>query len=335
MLDDTTLETTEVSEDAVLAALNEALAVAERVHPAAPVLTLKMLKRALKEATPENPISFDVTIIPEMADYIWLNHAWDKNRKLDPKRVDRYGSAMSDDGWNLQGDSAIVLNDLGRVHTGHHRLGGSRKYRAAFATPMRFGVAAETFRTTDTGKPWNYSDVFKHDGWKNYSHIPHTVRRVMYYMIGDFKSRDTSASNALRITQARSLGKRKLEKSVEIALQIRRTFQSKKRKQEDRYSLSPSYLASGHYLASEIAGENADGESFADKFFTAWHKEPSKIHEEAARLIDTASEPRDTVGCAIVILAFNLWRKNPKAKIEEIRAKLHWQIEFPDPVVSS
>ena len=305
--------------------LEAALEHAEPLSPNCPVLTPAILKDRLKRSA-KGQFSEDFTVIALMAMYILSEHPWEKNRTLDQAKLAQYKSFMLSKAWNLDG-TPIKFNDLGELHNGRHRLTACANSGASFATAFRFGVAKDTYKTEDTGRSWRAKDVFTLAGWKYAAAVPHIIRAVVYYNEGDFKSRDTSASNALRLIQGRQLGQRKLEKVAEQGKAIASQFNSKKRKPNERYRIASQYFSQAHYIAREI------NESDADKWFAKWATDPSKIQTEAAKMMNAApGQGHDTICRAIPILAWNLFRTNPKADIDEIRQALHWAVDYPSPV---
>ena len=307
------------------AALNEALAKASPIRPNCPVLTPQILKDYLKRALPTKQLTDDFTIISEMSKYILSQFQWEKNRDLDQKRVKRWESFMIEDAWNLDG-SPIKFNDEDELHNGRHRLTASANCGHPFATNIRFGVPKATFRTEDTGKEWAKQDVFKHEGWKYFKLIPHMVRAIRYYLDNDFDSRDTNVSNDARLTEARLLGKRKLEKCAENATAISRSLTSKKRKEDEQWSIRSQYFGQANYIAAEIDAEDAD------EWFKKWATKPSLIQKIAVELMHSApGQGHDTICRAIPILAWSLYRTHPHATAGEIRQALHWRRDCAPP----
>ena len=306
--------------------LEAALEIAEPLDPNCPVLTPAILKACLKRAA-KGQFTEDFTIIALMAAYILAEHPWEKNRDINQVKLAQYKSFMLAAAWSLDG-TPIKFNDLGELHNGRHRLTACADSGAPFSTSLRFGVPKETYKTEDTGQSWKAKNVFTLAGWKYAGLVPHIIRAVVYYNEDDFKSRDTSASNALRLIQGSQLGKRKLEKVAEQGKAISSHFNSKaKRKPNERYRIASQYFSQAHYIARAL------NESVADKWFDKWATDPSKIQNEAARMMHTApGQGHDTICRAIPILAWNLFRTNPKADIDEIRQALHWAVDYPSPV---
>lgn len=109
----------------------------------------------------------------------WLNNN-SRNRKLNPRRVRRYREDIEAGRWQLNGES-VVIDRLGVLADGQHRLQAIIEADQAIDCIVVFGVEPESFETIDSGEKRQASDALHIKGYTNTNVLAGAGRLKLQY----------------------------------------------------------------------------------------------------------------------------------------------------------
>lgn len=109
----------------------------------------------------------------------WLDNN-SRNRKLNPRRVRRYRDDIEAGRWQLNGES-IVIDRLGVLADGQHRLQAIIEADQAVDCIVVFGVEPESFETIDSGDKRQASDALHIQGYTNTNVLSGAGRLKLQY----------------------------------------------------------------------------------------------------------------------------------------------------------
>lgn len=104
-----------------------------------------------------------ITITPGLAAYV-LEHTALLNRVRSADKVKLYAEAMSNDCWELNGQS-IIFSKAGKLADGQHRMVACIKAECPFTTHVVFGIPDQNFNKIDRGKARTASHIFAMRGY--------------------------------------------------------------------------------------------------------------------------------------------------------------------------
>jgi hypothetical protein len=167
------------------------------------------LRRLIDEAT--GPTGYVVTITPTMAKAIVATDAHKmQNRQLRSGKIAQYAEAMKDRSWVLTGQPLVfeggaLLDALGRLLDGYHRVAACIRANRPFVTFIVVGIEAKAFRMLDTGIVRTMGDAFKIDEVPDPKHMPYAVRWIKILTGRDPFARQIKLTNDEALNFYRSL----------------------------------------------------------------------------------------------------------------------------------
>lgn len=182
-----------------------------------------------------------MTITPDMAKD-WLDSNTN-NRKLKPRTVAKYASAIGRGEWQYTGEAIKFAID-GHLLDGQHRLAAVVKSKSPIDALVIFGLPCSVFSVLDTGSKRTASDALRVQGEKNCSILGSAIRWswLCHHNQLRWGSRITN-DQALSWLQARP----GLRESVSLVEEV-----------SIRRLVSPSIMAALHDVAAGIDKELAD-----------------------------------------------------------------------------
>jgi hypothetical protein len=139
-----------------------------------------------------------VTVTPEKATK-WLEQNT-HNRAISQTKVEQYAADMKAHKWDLNGEPIIFdWDDV--LQDGQHRLWACVEAATPFETMVTRGVDPATFKTIDTGKARNASDVLSIAGHTNNNVLAAAARLCMEYANPQLISRRISNADVLTFVE--------------------------------------------------------------------------------------------------------------------------------------
>jgi len=118
-----------------------------------------------------------LTITPDLAER-WLS--WNQtNRPASKRIISEYARRMSEGLWEMNGET-IILNDIGGINDGQHRLMACVKSGADFEALVFFGARKESFHTLGDTYKRTPGHVLSIEGAKNYNNTAAAIRQIMF-----------------------------------------------------------------------------------------------------------------------------------------------------------
>lgn len=176
-----------------------------------------------------------------------------KNRNKNRKNIDFYTQEMLANNWQCNGEGIIIDKD-GNIMDGQHRLEAIIKSGKTEAIVVTRGVLRKAYSTMNQGSKRTTGQILKQAG-NSYGNDLAAIIRILY----DYKSQKyTKLGNTGRMspTDAQSLLKRYSTgyNTIDDSLNFAKTTCKKKYACPFR----PNYIASLHYILSEIDQADAD-----------------------------------------------------------------------------
>ena len=126
-------------------------------------------------------------VTPALASQILSSNI--KNRHLTMRRVERYAGDMQREKWRSErnGDP-IRINIFGNLCDGQHRLGAVIESNMAQTFVFVFNVDDDCFKTLDSGKSRNLSDVLSIMGYVESNNLSSAMNLIQRWEMGDMHS---------------------------------------------------------------------------------------------------------------------------------------------------
>lgn len=240
-------------------------------------------------------------ITPDLAKYI-LQNLNKNNRSIASTKVEMYARDMTKGGWVENGES-IKFNTEGYLLDGQHRLHACVKSNTPFITTLVLGVASpDAFKTIDTGRGRNPTQVLQMAGINNSSAVAAAVRIVMHW--------DTTLNKSQfkAISQRGVTNDEVLSKVMEFSPQALKegySFSKKIPRGGGRASFFAVYL-----LLQRASPEK--GKEFFQKYeeglFTSKHDPLKLLQDRVIRKLGRWSLPEErTELMALIIKTFNVF----------------------------
>jgi len=116
------------------------------------------------------------TVTPTMAkEFLGRNTI---NRNVNSDIVYAYSKSITEGNWMMNGES-IKFNVLGEMNDGQHRCHAIIKANMPIRTLLVYDLPVESFKTIDTGKKRNGSDILKIEGVQNATNISSAVSKYL------------------------------------------------------------------------------------------------------------------------------------------------------------
>jgi hypothetical protein len=190
-------------------------------------------------------------ITPEKAESILATSKG--NRPINKSRVDRYGEAMRDKQWVLNGESIIISAD-GSFLEGQHRLLACVKYKVPFLTIVTRGVSdPDAFKTIDVGIGRSTSDVLSIERVPNARTTAAVISKALQYKHSMGKSSVNEHNIPYKISQ-----RRLMDLYFEYPDAYQRSVLAGKRCYDKLPMVIPSVAAACHFLFAEKDADKAD-----------------------------------------------------------------------------
>lgn len=132
------------------------------------------------------------TVTPTMAkEFLGRNTI---NRNVNSDIVYAYSKSITEGNWMMNGES-IKFNVLGEMNDGQHRCHAIIKANMPIRTLLVYDLPVESFKTIDTGKKRNGSDILKIEGVQNATNISSAVSKYLSLKNGRYSVKVSSCSN--------------------------------------------------------------------------------------------------------------------------------------------
>lgn len=149
------------------------------------------------------------TITPQEANNILLKN--NNNRSISKHTIERYVKDMQSGRWQFNGDSIKITGD-GNLIDGQHRLTACIKSEVPLKTFVIRGLKQDVFKTIDTGKFRQFSDILD---IKGYSYTRNLSAFVKLHKVWSEGERLASRYNGVKISNAEAL--RHLDANPQLA----------------------------------------------------------------------------------------------------------------------
>jgi hypothetical protein len=142
------------------------------------------IQRQIEKSHTYGPFAVVVTIDERLGEALMAHNYEKQQRTLSKRNVNRWRQVMSDDEWELNGET-IVMSDTGKLNNGQHRISACLAAGVSFRTFIVFGVTEASRTTLDCGMRRSTHDILKIAGYQYSSELAQAMTPLLGYLTND------------------------------------------------------------------------------------------------------------------------------------------------------